>query len=141
MNNDDKYIDLLEFLPQNIICGKLEKQFPLSVKLDNKYLSLSYITNLSNQTGQVGVKEYSLTIPRFLFKNIRTFEVIGLLQAEMGKTNNGNLSFANHEYKLINYVLYWFKKELELDIKNCLFPLPWLQKCKLYIFYGVSINQ
>ncbi|MBS3149472.1 hypothetical protein J4455_02140 [Candidatus Woesearchaeota archaeon] len=118
MNNDDKYIDLLEFLPQNIICGKLEKQFPLSVKLDNKYLSLSYITNLSNQTGQVGVKEYSLTIPRFLFKNIRTFEVIGLLQAEMGKTNNGNLSFANHEYKLINYVLYWFKKELEFDVKN-----------------------
>jgi len=26
MNSDDKYIDLLEFLPQNILCGKLEKQ-------------------------------------------------------------------------------------------------------------------
>src|SRR3989338_1082511 len=134
MNNDDKYIDLLEFLPQNIICGKLEKQFPLSVKLDNKYLSLSYITNLSNQTGQVGVKEYSLTIPRFLFKNIRTFEVIGLLQAEMGKTNNGNLSFANHEYKLINYVLYWFKKELEFDVKN------WKWSIKLNIQEPTDLN-
>jgi len=115
MNSDDKYIDLLEFLPQNILCGKLEKQFPLNIKLDSKYLSLSYITDLSNQTGQVGTKEYSLTIPRFISKIIRTFEVLGLLQAEMGKTNNGNLSFANHEYKIINYVLDWFEKELEVD--------------------------
>jgi len=134
MNSDDKYIDLLEFLPQNILCGKLEKQFPLNIKLDSKYLSLSYITDLSNQTGQVGTKEYSLTIPRFISKIIRTFEVLGLLQAEMGKTNNGNLSFANHEYKLINYVLYWFEKELEFDIRN------WKWSIKLNIQEPTDLN-
>jgi len=115
MNSDNKYFDIKDFIPEKIISVKSGKSFSIETKIGNKYINISYRVPSYNQTGIVGIKEYSLTIPRLIAKNVRTFEVLGLLQAEMGKTNNGNLSFANHEYKLINYVLNWFEKEFEID--------------------------
>src|SRR3990167_9877259 len=104
-------LDLMDFIPNVVYCGKGSVPKNLNKNYDNKYINLSYITEGYNNS----TKEYSLTIPRKIEKTIRTFEVLGLLQAEMGKTQNGNLSFANNEPKIINYVLNWFKKELELD--------------------------
>ena len=104
-------LDLMDFIPNVVYCGKGSVPKNLNKNYDNKYINLSYITEGYNNS----TKEYSLTIPRKIEKTIRTFEVLGLLQAEMGKTQNGTLSFANNEPKIINYVLNWFKKELELD--------------------------
>jgi len=107
-------IDLLQYLPTDIITQE-EKRYPLYVQHDEISIGLSYQAQLHNQTGECGAQEFSCTIPRYITKNERTFEVIGLLQAEMGKTQNGNLSFANHEYCIINIVMAWFEKELHLD--------------------------
>src|SRR3989344_3868412 len=108
------YLDLLEFLPNSVLCGKEEKEISLYIKSDDTHIFLSYLTSLSNQTGKVGTREYALTVPRFISQNKKTFEIFGLLQSEMGKTNNGNLSFSNHEFKIINPVMCWFEKEFEL---------------------------
>ena len=102
-------LDLFEFLPSHILTQNKTK-LTLSIKSDDEYLYISYQVP-SNLGGYV---EYDCTLPRFISKNIRTFEVIGLLQAEMGKKDHGTLSFTNHEYRLMNYVLNWFEKELEL---------------------------
>ena len=100
---------MLEFLPVHILTQNQTK-LPLSVKSDDSYLYLSY----QIPGGFGGYYECDTTIPRFISKRIRTFEVIGLLQAEMGKKDIGTLSFTNHEHRLMNYVLGWFEKELEL---------------------------
>src|SRR3989344_5242102 len=104
-------LDLVDFIPNVVYCGKNSVPKNLSKNYDNEYINLSYITEGYNSS----TKEYSLTISRKIEKTIRTFEILGLLQAEMGKTQNGTLSFANNQPKIINYVLNWFKKELELN--------------------------
>ena len=105
-----KECDLLEFIPDKIICGENQKEYPLNIGPEEDYIMLSYLTDLTNNAK----REYSLTIPRKISLSEGTFEVIGLLQAEMGKTNNGCLVFANREYQLINKVMRLFDKELEL---------------------------
>ncbi|MBS3168358.1 hypothetical protein J4216_04490 [Candidatus Woesearchaeota archaeon] len=104
------YFDLLDYLPKEIVAGENGNKYELFFKADEKYISLSYISKHSNNSQQ----EHSLTIPRFIFKNQETFEVLGLLQAEMGKTQNGSLNFANSEPRLINKVFKWFDKWLEI---------------------------
>lgn len=104
------YLDLLEYLPEKIVTdGGVE--YPLQVDMDGELLMLSYSASLSNQTGVCGTQEFSLTMPEFLLKTERTFEVLGLLQAEMGKTQTGTLSFSNCESKLIHHVMRWFAEE------------------------------
>ncbi len=105
-----KTLDLSEFIPEKINVNVSDRYVDLFKNFGELYIDLSYITPKHNGSW----KEYSLAIPRFVSKNERTFEVFGLLQAEMGKTNNGCLSFSNHEPKIINYVINWFEKELEL---------------------------
>ena len=107
---DKETIDLLQYLPEDIITQE-EKKYPLHVQHDEISIGLSYQAPVHNG----GQQEFSCTIQRYITKNERTFEVIGLLQAEMGKTQNGNLSFANHEYQIINRVVNWFEKELHFD--------------------------
>ncbi len=105
-------LDLVEFLPETIVTGEGNgKEIDLHKQVDAEHVALSYMTSFYNG----GWNEHSVTIPRFIDKDIRTFEVFGLLQAEMGKTMNGNFSFSNCEPRLINYVMKWFKEELELD--------------------------
>lgn len=104
-------LDLSEFIPTKIVSGKNNLKYHPNVKIGEQYINLSYIINGYNNSK----REYSTTIPRFISNSERTFEVLGLLQAEMGKTQNGNLSFANNEPKIINYILNWFEKELELN--------------------------
>jgi len=60
-------------------------------------------------------REYFLTIPRHINWDQETFEVLGLLQAEMGKTDNGCVTFANSDSRIINRAMKWFEKELELN--------------------------
>ncbi len=108
---DNKKVDLSEFIPDEVFMSCLDKTVKLSKNFGEDYIDLSYITEQYNNSH----REHSLSIPRFISKKDSTFEVIGLLQAEMGKTNNGCLSFSNHEYKIINHVINWFEKELSLD--------------------------
>ena len=107
-------IDLLEFIPDKIKCGENLREYLLDIKSDEDYIMLSYITKMITPIKSNAEREYSLTIPRYINSNQETLDVLGLLQAEMGKTDNGCISFCNHEYRLINKVLRWFKKELEI---------------------------
>jgi len=107
-------IDLLEFVSNKVKCGKKGNEYPLYQKIDDLYIMLSY--NL--RTGQGAKREYSLTIPRYVGRSKETFEALGLLQAEMGKTDNGCIVFCNHEFRLINKVMKWFDKELEMDFSK-----------------------
>ncbi len=110
--DEKERLDLLEFLPEKIICNAGKGQeAKLNKLVDNEFISLSYLV----QANLGGDFEHAITIPRFISKTKKTFEVIGLLQAEMGKTQNGCLSFPNHEYQIINKVMKWFEKELHLD--------------------------
>jgi len=108
-------IDVLDFIPKTVFVGKNQKISDLNIKFDDLYIYLSYRTNIVNKGEITGVKEHSLTIPRFVSRNKETFEVLGLLQAEMGKTQNGCLNFCNHEYNLVNLVMNWFENELEIN--------------------------
>ena len=113
---NNQKICLKEFVPSRVICKNVpEKSFELNINEDELYLSLSYITELHNWKGLVGEKHYSLLLPKQIGRNQETFEVLGLLQAEMGKQHDGKISFCNHEYKLINKVLEWFSEEFNFS--------------------------
>ena len=107
-------IDLKKYLPEYIVSGRQNKKYKLHVKADDKYLMCSYL----RPSKHAGIREYNYTLPRYISKNNETFEVLGLLQAEMGKTQNGCLTFCNHEYNIIKKVMKWFEKELELGIND-----------------------
>lgn len=111
---DKETIDLLQYLPTDITTQE-EKKYPLHVQHDEISIGLSYQASLHNQTGECGAQEFSCTMPRYITKNEHAFEVLGLLQAEMGKTQNGTLSFSNCEPKIINAVVRWFDQEGLLD--------------------------
>ncbi len=110
-----KKIDLTEFVPDKVKVGKHGNSFPVSIKTDDCYIMLSYRTHAYSPSGSNAQREYSLTIPRYVNWSQETFEVLGLLQAEMGKTNNGCISFSNHEHRIITRVMRWFENELELN--------------------------
>lgn len=109
-------LDLLEFLPEKIFTGS-GKEFPLNIAYDNEYINMSYLALKSSGKLQ-HFQEYSITTPRFISKNVETFEVLGLLQAEMGKTQNGCLNFCNSEPKIVKKILRWFEKEFEISRKE-----------------------
>jgi len=105
------HLDLLNLIPNKVLCGKNNISNHLFKDYDQSSVGLYYKIKRKNNS----IREYSIAIPRFISQSKRTFEVLGLLQAEMGKTQNGSLSFANSEPKAINYILNWFEKELELN--------------------------
>lgn len=90
-------IAISTFIPNFVLTGKHGNPYPVSIKPDGEDLLLSYIT-LAN----LGKREYSLSIPKSVSKSNETFEVLGLLQAEMGKTYTGAVIFCNCEHKLMN---------------------------------------
>src|SRR3989338_1042179 len=90
-------ICLKEFIPSKVICtNSPEKSFDLSVLDDGIHLMLAYFTDTYNQLGKFGHKEHTLLLPKFIKRNQETFEVLGLLQAEMGKRHDGKIVFCNH---------------------------------------------
>lgn len=108
-------ICLKEFIPEKVICkNNPSKSFDLNREDSGNYLKLSYFTELHNHTGLVGKKKYELLLPKYVRRNQETFEVLGLLQAEMGKQHDGKIVFCNHEYKLVKKVMKWFEKEFDL---------------------------
>ena len=46
------------------------------------------------------------------------FEVVGLLQAEMSKTQDRKITFANSEPVIINLVMDWFNKALNINFSD-----------------------
>lgn len=105
-------ICLKEFVPEKVLCNDdASKSYDLNVLDDGIYLMFSYFTDIHNQLGKVGRKEHNLLLPKFIKRNQETFEVLGLLQAEMGKQQDGKIVFCNHEYQLVNKVIKWFCKE------------------------------
>jgi hypothetical protein len=109
--------DMINYLPKEVICGKNFKKYPLIFNKNENHLFLFYLASISKGKYQAK-RKYSYIINRHIKINSETFEVVGLLQAEMGKTQNGCLNFANHEFKIINKVMNWFEKELELRCKD-----------------------
>ena len=108
-------IDILNFIPSTIVCNAGKGQeVNLSQHYDNEHIYLSYIVKQGNNAN----REHSFILPRFISKSKETFEVLGLLQAEMGKTNNGCINFSNSEPKIINKVINWFYKEFDLPLDN-----------------------
>ncbi len=107
---------LKEFIPEKVLSNKTETtSYNFNLVEDEIYLNMSYSVPVHNQKGYVGTREFSLTIPKEINRNKKTFEVLGLLQAEMGKQHDGKINFCNHEYRLINKVLLWFGEELEFS--------------------------
>ena len=108
-------ICLKEVVPSKVICkDDIEKSFELHSEDIGNYLDLSYFTGIYNSKGLVGKRKRRLLIPKHIRRNQETFEVLGLLQAEMGKQHDGKIVFCNHEYKLINKVIKWFEREFDL---------------------------
>lgn len=92
-------ICLEEFIPNRVICKNFpEKSFGLNREEIGNYIKLFYFTELHNHTGLVGTKTYELLLPKYVRRKQETFEVLGLLQAEMGKQHDGKIVFCNHEY-------------------------------------------
>ena len=117
MNQKEK-IDLLQYIPEFIYSGMPQKQVVLHKKIEDDFITLWYYTEQSGFKGSVTQHEYAYYLPRYISWSKETFEVLGLLQAEMGKTQNGNLTFCNHEYQIIKRVMVWFQKELMLFNHN-----------------------
>jgi len=126
-------IELKKFVPNFVLCGDQRNEYSLKIEEKSDSLFLSYITNSGN-----GFKQnYSYLIPKYLTRDKETFEVLGLLQAEMGKTYNGCLVFANSEYKLVNKVLNWFKREFDLDFNSW----RWYIRVNLVEFENGSLTE
>ena len=111
-------IELTNFVPKQIISGKNNKNYDINITDDEDYLRLNYSVDLHNQTGIVGKKEHYFLLPKYIERNHEMFEVLGLLQAEMGKTNNGCLNFCNHEIEIIKKVVRWFEREFDFPRKG-----------------------
>ena len=108
-------ICLTEFIPSKVICkNNLSKSFKLNRYEIGNYIKLFYSTDAYNHTGIVGKKNYKLLFPKDVRRNQETFEVLGLLQAEMGKQHDGKVVFCNHEYQLVKKVMKWFESEFDL---------------------------
>lgn len=104
-------ICMRDFIPERVICkNNPTKNFELNVMDDEIYINLNYVNKL-----KFGEREYNLLIPKYIKGNKETFEVFGLLQAEMGKKHDGKISFCNHEPRLINKVIKWFEDEFNFS--------------------------
>ncbi|MEK6968264.1 MAG: hypothetical protein AABX51_06540 [Nanoarchaeota archaeon] len=109
-------IDLLQFVPSEMRSGRLGNTYPLKCLADEEFLSFNYIVSSSNQVLEnCGERLFAVYLPRFINRDQRTFEVLGLLQAEMNKHSVSTLVFANCEPNIINLVMDWFKEELRID--------------------------
>jgi len=130
MSLDDKQALLLQpFIPKTILCSKNNgKSYVLDVYENESYFTLGYVVDSHNQTGRiVGKRTFVLVLPNSVRKTVNTFEVLGLLQAEMGKKQDGKVTFCNHEVPIINKVIRWFNDELIFP------PRRWKWYIKLYI--------
>ncbi|MDP1694083.1 MAG: hypothetical protein Q8L34_00925, partial [Candidatus Woesearchaeota archaeon] len=108
-----QYLDLLEYLPEKIVTDS-GKEYPLNVTFDEEHIMVNYHLEAIAPSG-IGFQEHSYTLLRYIAQTEETFEVFGLLQAEMGKTPNGNLSFPNHESCIITKVMRWFAEVFNLS--------------------------
>jgi len=107
-------IDLLQYIPINVLVGRECKTVPLqTIDLDT-HLLLRYTVDRDTDSHKAGCRDFSEIVPRYINKTKETFEVLGLLQAEMGKTQNGCITFCNHESQIIKRVIKWFERELEI---------------------------
>ena len=111
---ENNKINLKKFIPKIIKSGKKGNEYLSKTEEKESYFKISYTTNHNNNSK----RKHTTIIPKKINRNKETFEVLGLLQAEMGKTQNGCLVFANSEYKLVNKVLNWFKKEFDISFQT-----------------------
>ena len=103
-------IDLKEFIPSEVTTVKTKNKYPTTIKDKGDYYKITYITHHHNNSQ----RKRRLIIQKAINRNKYTFEVLGLLQAEMGKTNNGSINFTNTDLKIMKKVLAWFKTELDI---------------------------
>ena len=69
MNKKEDKFSLLDYLPKNIIAGKKFNEYDLSIGMN--YSDVFLLSYKSSKN-----RKYSLIIPRYLYKNIESFEVL-----------------------------------------------------------------
>ena len=127
---NNKKICLKEFIPLKVLNNRNNgNSYDLKIYGGVNSFSLQYFVPSYNQYGQPTKRFFHISIPKHIKRNQETFEVLGLLQAEMGKQQDGKTVFCNHEYQLVNKVIKWFDRE---------FNIP-QEKWKWYI--KVNINE
>ncbi|MFH0875889.1 MAG: LAGLIDADG family homing endonuclease [archaeon] len=117
MNNTTEKIDLKEFIPDMINCGRYGKQYQIKpiVTETEKFYTITYYTDIHNQFGVTrACRKYSANIQKYISRSNRTFEVLGLLQGEMSKTYNKTIIFCNCEPNLNREVMDWYNDELNI---------------------------
>ncbi len=108
---------LRKFIHGHVWCNKNNgNRYALTIKEMRSFFKLRYYVPSSNQTRQiVGQRSFTLCMPKVIKRDVELFEVLGLLQAEMGKKLDGKINFSNHEVLIINKVIRWFQSELNFS--------------------------
>jgi len=115
-SSKNQKICLKEFIPEKVICNNdVSKSYDLNIIDKVTNLKLFYYVPATNQFGTKARRCFTYNVPKFINRNSETFQVLGLLQAEMGKKMDGKITFCNNEYKIINKVIEWFEKELKFS--------------------------
>ncbi len=98
-------LDLIDFIPNKVNVKRTNTSYNLEKEFDDNEIMLYYFVNSSNQQGCDGKRQFTAVLPRYLNRDRRTFEVLGLLQAEMSKTHDRKIAFANSEPNIIDLVM------------------------------------
>ncbi len=112
-------IDMKQFIPDRFNSGILGTTYPAEIEEEASSYRVRYWRNVSNHTKRiVGKRKLEDTLPKTLKLDNRTFEVLGLLQGEMSKTNRGPITFCNSRPELMNLVLLWFAEEMGIPVER-----------------------
>ena len=113
----------------------LNKALILGKSFERNSLELVIISiSLCDPVSQIRFLNFSRKLPKYITTDNKTFEVIGLLQAEMSKTFNRPLTFCNSEPIIINKVMDWFVREFKFSLNN------WKWYIKVNINEPLDIN-
>ncbi|MFH1400004.1 MAG: hypothetical protein ABIH41_00650 [Nanoarchaeota archaeon] len=112
-------LDLRQFIPNPIVSGMKGNTYRTNIQSINRTYSVTYLTNVSNWAGSnVGKRRRIGSVPKEIQLNSETFEVLGLLQGEMSKTQRGPITFCNCQPTIMEQVLNWFDEEFKIASKE-----------------------
>ena len=98
------------FIPNQVISGTNQTLYQVTFCCGENIVIASYNTRVANQfSSHAGLKPHQKAFPQFIEESEEFYEVMGLLQGEMSKTNYGKIAFTNTCASLNNKVLAWFE--------------------------------
>lgn len=108
IENNIRYLDLKDYIPKFIRSKNDNKGKVIIESIDSDKIKLRY--SAKSKHGNL-VQEYKTIIPRKLPLNQYILSMIGLLEAEMGKSRiDSNITFSNSEPNLIKFIIHCFDK-------------------------------